>query len=168
MAYAIHRDTHHVDVHDITDWKAGALAGLIAGIVFAALEMLLMALVLGANPWTPVYMIAGIVMGAEALAATGFALGTAVVGVLVHVVLSVLLGLAIGWLVHRFDMGMALMAGAVIGVAIYLVNFHVFVALFPWFAELRNWITVLNQIIFGMVAAGSYVALRKPPAEHRH
>lgn len=125
--------------------------------------MLLMALVQGVNPWRPVYMIAGIVMGPQALQATGFDFGTAVVGVLVHLVLSVLLGLAISWLVHRFDMGAAVGTGAAIGLAIYLINFHVMTALFPWFAEMRNWITVLTHLVFGSVAAGSYVALRHAP-----
>lgn len=57
---------------------------------------------------------------------------------------------------------MALLAGAVFEfIAVYLVNFYLIApALFPWFVEARNWISIAAHVLFGMVAAGAYVALR--------
>ena len=69
----------------------------------------------------------------------------------------------IGWLVHRFDLVKAVLIGAVFGlVAIYGVNFYLMVpAMFPWFVDAPNWIGGVAHAIFGMVAAGRYVAMRR-------
>jgi hypothetical protein len=45
------------------------------------------------------------------------------------------------------------------------VNFYGFTALFPWFAMARNWISIFGHLVFGLVAAGAYVAIRK---HHHH
>jgi hypothetical protein len=44
----------------------------------------------------------------------------------------------------------AAIGGLVFGLVIYAINFYGFTALFPWFAEARNWITILAHAIFGL------------------
>jgi len=45
------------------DWRAGVYAGLIAGVVFLILEMVMVRLFMGESPWAPPRMIAAIVLG---------------------------------------------------------------------------------------------------------
>jgi hypothetical protein len=34
-------------------------------------------------------------------------------------------------------------------------------AVFPWFAEARGWVTAIAHIVFGLVAADSYLKLER-------
>jgi hypothetical protein len=42
---------------------------------------------------------------------------------------------------------------------IYFVNFYGFAAIWPWFAQARNWVSILSHITFGVVLAWSYKAI---------
>lgn len=143
------------------DLKAGALAGLIAGAVFMMMEMGLVALS-GGSPWGPPRMIAAIVMGEGVLPPpASFDLMIVMVAMVVHFMLSIIIGLAFAFLAGRFSLLMAVAVGAGIGLALYLVNFYGMTAFFPWFAMARNMISVISHIAFGMVLGLSYRALAK-------
>jgi uncharacterized membrane protein YagU involved in acid resistance len=80
----------------------------------------------------------------------------------IHFALSVILALVLAWIVSRWHLntGLAVAAGAVFGLVIYLVNFYpVASALFPWFAMARNWISILSHVVFGMAVAWVYVEM---------
>ncbi|WP_408358953.1 hypothetical protein [Paraburkholderia sediminicola] len=53
------------------------------------------------------------------------------------------------------SVGMASLAGGAFAAAVYLINFHGMTRFFPWFAEARNWASLLAHIIFGIVAANT-------------
>lgn len=159
---ANHRDQPQVAPHAI-DWRAAAWAGLIAGIAFMMAEMLLVMLVQGESPWAPPRMIAAMVLGKGVLPPpASFDLTIMMAAMMVHLPLSIVYGLAIGGLVHRFEMGATLAIGAVAGLAIYLLNFYPIAAIaFPWFAMARGWVSAVAHIFFGLVAAGTYIAMRR-------
>lgn len=143
------------------DLKAGALAGLIAGAVFMMMEMGLVALS-GGSPWGPPRMIAAIVMGEGVLPPpASFDLMIVMVAMVVHFMLSIIIGLGFAFLAGRFSLLMAVAVGAGIGLALYLVNFYGMTAFFPWFAMARNMISIVSHIAFGMVLGLSYRALAK-------
>ena len=50
------------------------------------------------------------------------------------------------------------------GLVIYVVNFHGFTAVFPWFADARGWIAVFSHAVFGLVLGAVYrpMAQRTP------
>jgi hypothetical protein len=50
------------------------------------------------------------------------------------------------------------------GRALYLVNFYGFTALFFWFVAARNWVVIVDHLVFGPVMAWSYVAMTRPHA----
>ncbi|MGQ0752111.1 MAG: hypothetical protein ACT4PS_16385 [Betaproteobacteria bacterium] len=154
--------------HARTFWSDGVWAGLIAGVVFMMMEMLLVWLVQGDSPWAPPRMMAAMVLGEGVLPPSAdFSFGILMVAMMVHFVFSIVYGLIGAWIVHRFDMFAALMIGAVYGFAIYIVNFHVVVpAMFSWFVMARGAISILSHIAFGMVLAGSYIALRGRHVAH--
>ena len=141
--------------------KVGALAGLIAGAVFMMMEMGLVALS-GGSPWGPPRMIAAIVMGDGVLPPpASFDLMILMAAMAVHLMLSVVIGIGFAFIAKRFGLVMAVVVGAVVGLALYLVNFYGMTAFFPWFAMARNTISIVSHIAFGMVLGLSYRSLAK-------
>lgn len=147
-----------------TDWKAAIWAGVIAGLVFMMAEMMLVWLVQGMSPWGPPRMMAAMALGPGILPPPDdFSLMAMMTAMVIHLPLSIVYGLVLGLAIHRMGTGPALLAGTAFGLlAVYAVNFYVIAPmLFPWFVEARNWISALAHAIFGVVLAGSYIALRR-------
>lgn len=145
--------------------KAAVWAGLIAGAVFMMLEMLLVGTIGGGSPWAPPRMIAAIGMGEGVLPPPAtFDLGIMLVAMLIHFALAVILGLFFALIVARWDMGLIATAavGAAFGIAVYLVAFYGFTALFPWFAMARNGISLFAHAMFGLALGWSYYVLARP------
>ncbi len=149
------------------DWKAAVWSGLIAGLIFMMLEMIMVPLFGGGSPWGPPRMIAAIALGKGVLPspppAPTFDLGVMMAAMAVHFMLSVVFACILAWVVARFEMGTALLIGAVFGLLLYLINFYGFTAVFPWFAMARNWISIFTHIVFGLAAAGIYKSMEKKP-----
>ena len=146
-----------------TDYMQAIWSGLLAGLLFLILEMIMVPLFAGGSPWGPPRMIAGILLGSEVVPPpANFQFGIVLAALVVHFILSVIYALIIAAIVHRKSTGTAMLIGTIIGIVIYLVNFYGFTYFFPWFANARNWITVVTHIVFGLASAGIYVGL-----EHR-
>lgn len=144
------------------DAKATVWAGLVAGVVFMMLEMILVATVGGGSPWGPPRMIAAILMGRQVLPPPAtFDLVVLLAAMLVHLVMAIVLAFPLAWMIsrRRLSLTASLGAGAVYGVIFYLVNFYGFTALFPWFAMARTPITLISHAMFGLVLGGTYHAL---------
>lgn len=141
--------------------KAGALGGLVAGAVFMMMEMGLVAMA-GDSPWGPPRMIAAIVMGEGVLPPPAtFDLMILMAAMAVHFMLSIVIGVGFAFVARRFGLVMAVVAGAVLGLGLYVVNFYGFTAIFPWFAMARNTISIVSHIAFGVVLGLSYRMLAK-------
>ena len=109
-------------------------------------------------------MIAAMVMGKGVLPPPAtFDIGVLMAAMAVHFPLSVVFTLILAWIIARFDMGVAVLIGAVFGLILYAVNFYGFTAIFPWFAMARNWVSIFSHIMFGMIAAIAYKQLAKSP-----
>lgn len=155
------------ELHSVTDWKAGAWAGVIAGLVFLMLEMVLVWMAQGQSPFGPPHMMAAMVLGKEVLPPPDtwapFDLKIVMTAMMIHFPASIAYGLLGAWLVHRFDWAGGLMIGAALGLAIYIVNFYMIAPVaFPWFEMGRNWVGAFSHLMFGAVLAGAYIALRRP------
>lgn len=147
---------------DRLDWKAALWAGIIAGVVFMVLEMVLVATVGGGSPWGPPRMIGAMLLGRDVLPPPAdFDLGVFLVAMIIHFVLSIILAIPIAWAISRWRLGLgaSIGLGAVYGLIIYLVDFYGFTALFPWFANARTPITLVAHIAFGLVLGWAYHAL---------
>ncbi len=143
-------------------WMPAVWSGLIAGAVFLIVEMALVAAIGGESPWGPPRMIAAIVLGEGVLPPPAtFDFGVVLTAMVVHFALSVILGIALAFLIYRLDLTWALAVGLAFGLALYLVNFYLFTAAFPWFAMARNGITIFAHLLFGLVLAWSYKALAR-------
>lgn len=148
------------------NWKAGIWAGIIAGIIFLILEMAMVPIFLDGSPWGPPRMIAAIVLGEGVLPPPAtFDFAIVLVAIVLHMILSVIYALIIGYIIRKMSFGMALSIGALIGLALYLVNFFLMTGIFPWFEMARNWVSIFAHLIFGLSAAWAYVKLRKHSPE---
>lgn len=78
-----------------------------------------------------------------------------VVATLIHFSLSVVYALIPTYWFVRLRTGPALVAGALYGLTIYVVNLYGFTALFPWFAVARDWVTLVTHLAFGVALAGT-------------
>lgn len=146
------------------DWKAAIIAGLVAGVVFMMLEMALVALVQGDSPWAPPRMIAAMVMGKEVLPPpASFDATVMAVAMAIHMALSILLAIILGLIVSKLRLGMAgaLIVGTGFGLAVYVIDFYLFTAMFPWFAMARGPISIFAHAVFGAVLGLVYRAVER-------
>lgn len=155
-----------VTVQRPVDWSKAILAGIIGGAVFMMLEMILVGTVGGGSPWGPPRLIAAIGMGKDVLPPPAtFSAGVFIVAMIIHFILSIIFALILAFFIARLSMNVALVVGAVFGLALYLVNFYGFTTVFPWFAMARSPITIITHILFGVVAAWTYKGLAKSYVE---
>ena len=157
-----------VRLHPIK-WSAAIWASVIGGLVFAALEVLMVALFQGKSPWAPLHMIGAIALGPTAMTSPDtFDLGVISTAVVWRMALAVLYGVVLAFVIVRLDMGMAIAIGAICGLALYLANFYVFTKWFPWFADARDWISIFTHLVQGGLWAYLYKVLaRRAVAEVR-
>jgi len=143
------------------DFKAGALAGVVAGLVFMMMEMGLVAATTG-SPWGPPRMIAAIVMGKGVLPPPAtFDLTVLMAAMAVHFFLAILLGLVWAVLAGRLSGMVALLVGAGFGLVVYGIGFYAMTPVFPWFAMARGCIGIVSHIAFGVVLAWAYLRFRR-------
>lgn len=142
------------------------VAGVVAGIVFAAFEMLAAALLMGPEAAAmPLRMIGAMVLGAAALE-PGYSLATAAMtGVLVHLVLSVVFTGIFAALAPPMlaasglstTSGSLALAGIAFGIVLWLVNFYLIApaAGWTWFPERTDPVVqfLAHAFFFGCTAA---------------
>lgn len=145
-------------------WSAAAEAGFVGGVVYLMLALLLVPLFIGGTVWSVLRMIAAILLGDDVLPPPDtFDVGIVLTGAGLHLVLATIFGVILSVMINRSGPGVAVLAGAMFGLGLYVVNFYVFTAVFPWFAGARNWVTVLNHLVFGFVVVWSYKAIAVTP-----
>jgi len=154
-----------------TDWTAAAVAGFAAGAVLMVLDLIWSSIFSPDGPWRTSHMIAPIFVGTDSLRTADYSFSIGVVGVALatHYVLGILFGLVLAAIMVQFDLDAtprdALVAGAVLGTLLYLINFNVLVGFFPWVADLRGLDTAAAHVVFGIVAALLYWRLKRTAAE---
>jgi hypothetical protein len=151
-----------------TDWTAAAVAGFAAGAALMVLDLIWSAIFNPGGPWRTSHMIAPIFLGVDALRTTGYGFnaGVVAVGLATHYVGGIVFGLAAGWILAQLELDTtathAGSAGAVLGIMLYLFNFHfVLVRFMPWLDELVGGPTLAAHVVFGTVAGLLYWRLRR-------
>lgn len=146
-------------------WNAAIWAGIVAGVVSALAQMLLWALFTDTFPsalFRDARLAAAILMGRDVLPPpASFDPWIMLVAACIHFALSIVYGVMVAIMTSRTGTGTAISIGGGFGAALYVVNLYGFTAIFPWFAEVRDWITLAAHIVFGVTAAATYKALEK-------
>lgn len=135
----------------------GAVAGLAAGTVATAVQMLLW----WSASYPPLGMLlrdarlaAAIVLGPSVLPPpVSFDWSVLLAASAIHFVLSIAYGLLLMRLVARLAPWPAMLAGTAFGLLLYVVNMYGFTLLFPWFDASRDWITAVAHAAFGATGA---------------
>lgn len=149
--------------------KAAVEAGVLSGLIFLLLELFMVPIFAGGSPWGPPRMIAAIVLGQGVLPPPAtFDLAIVLAALGVHFVLVIVYALIFAAIIGRMHFGPAMLVGFAGGLALYLVNFYGFTAVFPWFVEARNWITIFTHLVFGLSTAGFYVLLSRHQTGETH
>lgn len=153
-----------------TDWTAAAVSGFAAGAVLMVLDLVWSALFNAHGPWRTSHMIAPIFLGADSLVTSGyrFSLGVVAIALVAHYLLGIVFGLVMAAIMAQLRLetpARALVTGAVLGTLLYLVNFNVLVAFFPWLGDLRGLDTLAAHVVFGGVTALLYWRLKRVPTE---
>ena len=143
------------------DWRAGLWAGLIAGLIDEGLLILLM-LAQGASPWLASRATAAVLLGPGVLDGPergGLILAAALI---VHFALSLVYGLLIAGLIRQRSAREGIAIGIAFGLAVWVFNYFVVAPFaFPWFVPMRaSPMTPALHAVFGLAAAGAYLALR--------
>lgn len=131
----------------ISGWvKLGLIGGIFAGLVFAMFEMVMAAVLNGADAFfAPLRMIGAMVLGQQALQADYSLIAAAAAGVGVHMVLSMMFGLAVAaatrYVPALSSSSTRLLAWtSVAGLGLWVMNFYVIapIAGWNWFPDNTN------------------------------
>lgn len=140
---------------------AAVLAGLLAGLVFLALE-LLAGFVFGVGvPFGPAYVTLHGLVGAEG---SPEILDPVLVGgaVFLHFLLSVAMTIPLAILIHPWKhVAVATSVGAVLGVLLFYLNEALLASLLPIWNEMRYVLMLVHYTAFGMLAALTYKWLQR-------
>jgi uncharacterized membrane protein YagU involved in acid resistance len=131
--------------------RQGWIAGIVAGVVFAAFEMMVSAFMMGAGAFfMPLRMIGAIAVGPEALEPSYSLLTAGFAGVIVHMMLSIVYGLIFGAIATVLRGPTAFVGiGSVFGLALWLVNFYLIAPFaFPWFLESSPLVQFIGHTFF--------------------
>ena len=146
----------------------GAIAGLAGGLAMAVVAALLSASI-GQDIWHESKRIAAIAYGPTALAAAGFDPGPVLLGTLLHLLVSALLGAIFGivtrrWLHLTSDFGTPIMAGLAYGLLIWMAAYFVVLPLFnPALLEIYAPAFIIQHVAYGVVLGLVYMWLRPQP-----
>ena len=152
-----------------TDWTAAAVSGLAAGAVLMVLDLIWSSIFTPEGPWRTSHMIAPIFVGADNVPSFPyhFSVGLVAITLATHYVLGIVFGLVLAAAMVQLELdkrpGTALLAGVVLGTALYVVNFDLLVQFFPWLVHLRGADTLAAHVVFGVVAALLYWRLKRTP-----
>jgi hypothetical protein len=151
----------HSEAH-LADWlRHGLIGGILAGIVFAAFEMITAAIIDGPDAFfMPLRMIGGIALGEQALDPGSSLLAAGAAGLVVHMVLSAVYGVGVAG-VARYVPVLASSAttliawASVAGLGLWLVNFYVIAPIggWTWFPEGTNAVVqfIAHTFFYGTV-----------------
>lgn len=139
------------------DWSIALVAGIVAMIVFAVIEIAFSWAVRGEAPIRPL-----VVYGAATLNAVtpsvhpGGGPKTAIVGAVCLLALGALSGIILAYIVDRIGIAAAAIAGAVFGLAMYAVDLYGMARVLTSLVALRDWMSALAYVIQGALAAALY------------
>ncbi len=148
--------------------KRGIVGGIAAGIIFAMGEMFVN-LAMGKDFFGPLRLIGSMVLGTPALMPSYSLVVAGLVGLMVHMMMSVVFGLVFYGLLAIFRQTRAsspglLVYGSVYGLALWVINFLIIApAVFPQFAMVNQlWNGFFaHTFLFGMMI-GVYAVIIRP------
>ena len=147
------------------DWGIAILAGVVAMVVFAVIEMAFSWAMRGASPWQPLVVFGTVTLHALMPSAhVGGGIRTMLVGAALLLALGALSGVILAYIVDRIGVASAAIAGAIFGLAMYAVDLYGVARLLPALLDLRDWMSALAYVLQGVLTAALYKVLARKEA----
>jgi len=147
----------------ISPQVAGVVAGVIAGAAYLVAQSTLTGMARTGGMAEPLQRIAAILMGPDA-APPPAELNFTVFGMamIIHFALAMVYGRVVGTFACGRGTVQGTLAGVLVGLGVYVLNFHVLAPLaFPWFHG-SLWIpTIVDHVLFGGVAGAACALLTR-------
>jgi len=146
----------------------GAIAGVGGGIAMAVVAAII-SQGMGGDIWLESKQIAAVVYGPLAIAEPGFVFGPVVVGTLLHLIVSAVLGALFGIMSRRVlqltsEFGMPLLTGLVYGMVIWMLAYFVVLpAIDSTLMQTYAPVYLVQHIVYGLVTGLIYGWLRPQP-----
>ena len=147
----------------------GAIAGLGGGLAMAVVGAIISASLDG-DIWLEAKQIATVFYGPSVATVPGFAAGPIIVGTLLHMIVSAVLGALFGIVTRRVlhltsDFGTPLMAGLIYGMLIWLVGYLVVLPLVNPLLRNSTYAPafIIQHLVYGAVTGLIYTWLRPQP-----
>lgn len=155
------------------DWSFAILAGIIAMIVFAIIEMAFSWVMRGTSALSPLVVFGTVTLHAVMPSAhVGGGIRTMIVGAACLLALGSVSGIILAYLVDRIGVLAAAVVGLVFGLAMFAVDMYGVARIYPALLELRDWMSALAYVIQGALTAALYkVTTREealPPSVQAH
>jgi hypothetical protein len=148
-------------VDGLSEGAASGIAGLVAGLAYLGAQMSLSTALGFGGPAGSLQRIGAMLLGPDALPPGQTLFVEAAMGLMIHLPLSLVLGLLIGSLVRGRPALVAAARGAAVGVAFFVIAFYLVApSAFPWVLEVRNLGTALDHAMFGALTGWLAVRLR--------
>jgi hypothetical protein len=146
-----------IRIRQLVDWRAALWAAFLSGWAFFLLTLFALPRVTGGNAWVMTRFMASLSLGQEILPPPpSFDAGALMAAILTNFILTLFFGLFVAYVIHRGGLLLGILGGAILGLAVYTINFYVFTYFFPWFFPLRGWATAFNHVVLGALAGGIY------------
>ncbi len=143
------------------NWRGGLAGGVVGGLVWL-LGMMVSAAAVGLPAWAPLKFTGAFLLGTNAALDTApFSWETLVLGSVLHLFFSVLYAFVLGAYIRYHGTKSAIFAGAIFGLILYIVNFHLFSPAFPWMESLLNPGTVLAHLLYGVAVGWVYIRVEQ-------
>ena len=147
------------------NWRLAISSGIVAGVVATGAQISLWLVFTDALPgifYRDARFTAAILLGQGVLPPPAtFDWKVMIIATVIHFAISIVYSLILALLLSRIGMMLSLLAGSIYGLMIYTVNMYGVTAIFPWFSEARDWITVVTHVVFGISLAGTYKVLSR-------
>jgi hypothetical protein len=147
----------------VSEAVAGVIGGVVAGAAYLVAQVSFTAAARPGTAAEPLQRIAAMLMGPDvAPPPADFTFTVFGMALIIHFGLSMTFGRIVSALAWRCRTDRGILVGALVGLALYAVNFGLIApAAFPWFEDSLRWVTIADHVLFGAIAGAVCMALRK-------
>ncbi len=143
----------------------GVMGGLIGGILMGMASMLIFWL-RDLGFWYPLRLIATLVRWPDAAAERGFELGPVLVGIIIHMALSMMFGVALTWIGRRLPW-QAVLRAVVLSLVLWVITNFIVLPLVDqtFYDQSPAWIFAIGHVMYGLGLGGYLLSQRARAAE---
>lgn len=147
------------------NYRAGVVASLVAEAVFIAMVMMV-SWVRGMDPWMVTRVPASFLLGPDAVQPPGFVAGDVLLGMLMHLLMAIAVGLIYAALLPRLGPS-PVVGGLITAAVLYGMGFWVLPLLFPvwlapfWLPPVGKMLQAVAHVVYGVVFGLVYRRARR-------